>query len=239
MKNVVTTVLATLAVILGAFASSADFAVPQGGGKLPTIALVECLAAENAQASGHFCRATYDCAGNTGVLWEGLANHNGRRVTAESDPISNQRDCVLKVDDTAKVQFFTGYRPAGRTGEVVALVRSGTSAVTVAVNTMETPSPNMLEQFLFAVQYATLQDWIDYTNTTSSQCSRHGCREVGAMLSTVPATDRTRCYVEQEVASASSYVGQTLGSLARQWTDQRSRRAGYSDGFDCNELPHD
>ena len=235
MKNILA---AILAMAFAMFASAADFAVPQGGGKLPTIALVECFAAENSQASGQYCRATYDCAGDTGVLWEGLANHNGRRVTLETDPISNQRDCVLKVDDTAKVQFFTGYRPAGRTGEVVALVRSGTSAVTVAVNTMETPSPNMLEQFLFAVQYATLQDWIDYTNTTSSQCSRHGCREVGAMLTTVPATDRTRCYVEQEVARATSYVGQILGALARAWSDQRSARANLSDGYDCNELPH-
>ena len=102
-----------LAVALATFAHGADFAVPQderknpAASKLRTIAMVECLADEHTRQVGQYCRATYDCSGDTGALWEGLHAHNGRRVTRESDAISNQRDCVLKVDDAARVQFFT------------------------------------------------------------------------------------------------------------------------------------
>lgn len=218
-------------------ALGADFQVPQGGGRLPTVALVECLAGESTRNRGEYCRTTYACSDAQGVLWEGMGNHNGRRVTEATSPISNLRDCVLTIDDPATVQYFTGYRPGGLQGEVIGMVRTGRATVSVTVNTMETPSPNMLEQFLFAVQVATLQDWIDYTDTTSSKCSNHGCRASGAMLATVPATERTRCYIEQCVASeASGYLGQLTGICAETWARRESR--DYDD-YDCNELPHE
>ena len=227
--------------------AAAEFTVPQGGAKLPTIAIVSCFADEHSRAEGAYCRTTYECSPRdgatvSGTLWEGLRYHNSRRVTLETDAFAHQRSCVLDIEDAAQVQFFTGYRPAGFNGDVVAMVRSGTATVSVTVNTMETPSPNMLEQFLFAVQVATLQDWINYTNTYRdgfSPCRRHGCREAGALLTTVPATERTRCYVEQEVARASEYVGQLLGSLARSWTSQESAGITFSGDNDCNVLHDD
>ena len=105
----------------------AEVAVPQGAGRLPTVALVECLAEEDSRALGQYCRTSYECSGEAaGVLWEGLENHNGRRVTLETDAIATERDCILNIEDEAAVRFFTGYRPQGKSGDVVGLVRTGT-----------------------------------------------------------------------------------------------------------------
>ena len=233
VKNIVA---AILAVAFAMFASAADFAVPQGGGKLPTIALVECLADENAQASGQFCRATYDCAGDTGVLWQGLRSHNGRRVTLETDAIANQRDCVLKVEDAARVQFFTGYRPAGRTGEVVAMVRSGQHAASSTIGSTTIPANNMLGQFLShsAVRTATLQDWINNECDGGGHGSADGCRTGGQYIEGVPATAKTFCYVEASITFRPSNRSQWLASLADDW---RRQGENYSSVYrQCNAL---
>ena len=63
----------------------------------------------------------------SGILWEGLEYHNGRRVTLASDPIATQRDCVLTIGDDAIVSYFTAYRPEGPGGEVVGIVKAGNS----------------------------------------------------------------------------------------------------------------
>lgn len=119
-----------LMVSIGVGAAAADgLAVPQGGGKLPTIALVECLAAEGSRSSGQYCRATYECSPQDGAhvggtLWEGLTYHDGRRVTLETDDIAVQRKCTLSIEDPADVWFYTGYRPGGKTGKVVGMTRA-------------------------------------------------------------------------------------------------------------------
>ncbi|MDE0193486.1 MAG: hypothetical protein OXQ90_19200 [Gammaproteobacteria bacterium] len=95
-------------------ASAAEFEVPQGGGKLPTIALVECLADDGIRSEGEYCRTVYECSPErdgtkvSGTMWEGLTYHDGCRVTLESDDIAFRRSCVLTVDDDAKVSYFTG-----------------------------------------------------------------------------------------------------------------------------------
>lgn len=105
-----------------------EFAVPQGGETLRTIALVECLADDGTRGAGQYCRTTYTCAGRdgrytSGTLWEGLTYADGRRVTLESDQIAFERECVLTVEDSAEVSFYTGYRGRGGQG-VVGFVRS-------------------------------------------------------------------------------------------------------------------
>lgn len=110
---------------------AASFDVPQGGGKLPTIALVECLAAEGSRVSGTYCAMDWECSAEDGSreadnLWEGLEYHDGRRVTSVSDPIATRRDCVLTIGDDATVSYYTAFRPKGPGGEVVGIVKAGT-----------------------------------------------------------------------------------------------------------------
>ena len=88
-------------------AQGANFAVPQGkgGGVLPTIALVECMADENTRPAGQYCQAAYFCTGGEGGkgrLWQGLSSHNSSALTL----VPSQTDCVLKVGDPARVRFL-------------------------------------------------------------------------------------------------------------------------------------
>ena len=243
------TTLALFAAILAVASTADDFNVPQGGGKLPTIALVSCLAAEDAHALGQFCRTTYRCAGGAGqaadegVLWEGLRYHNGRRVTLESDAIANGRGCVLDIEDPAVVQFFTGYRPLGPNGEVVAFVRSGRAASSSAQVDLTTPPNNMLGQFLHAVQAATLEEWIDRVNakpiTTFGDCDNQGCDRSGRMLEGTTATGKTLCYVQQRIG-ANIGDALVLRYLAEDWATRIPASYRY-DGtpvdnkLDCND----
>ena len=103
------------------FAETTTIKVPQGTGVFPTIGQVKCL---EELGSGRFCAATYECADDSGELWGDLANHNGRRAIGATAPVANQRDCVITVDGKASVRWLTGYRPAGREGELVGLTTS-------------------------------------------------------------------------------------------------------------------
>ena len=101
--------------------------VPQGGGRLPTIAMIECLAQDGGRNEGEYCRTTYECSDGEnrveGVLVEGMTYHNGRRVTLATDPIATQRSCTINVQDGARVSFFSAYSPSGAGGELVGLSR--------------------------------------------------------------------------------------------------------------------
>lgn len=149
--------------------SAGEFEVPQGGGKLPMIALVECLAQEGSRTEGQYCRTTYECTPQrdgtevSGTLWEGLMYSDGRRLTLESDDISVERSCVLTVDDDAKVSYYTDYRPEGKTGEVVAFTRAGSVTATLTIGSTTIPADNMLGQFLShpAVRADTLDEWVE------------------------------------------------------------------------------
>ena len=104
------------------YAQPTTIEVPQGSGVFPTIGQVNCL---EEIGSGRLCAATYECSsGDAGALWGDLANHNGRRAIGATSPVATQRDCVVTVDGKAAVRWFSGYRPDGRTGEVVGLTAS-------------------------------------------------------------------------------------------------------------------
>ena len=103
------------------FAETTTIEVPQGTGVFPTIGQIKCL---EELGSGRFCAATYHCSDDSGELWGDLGNHNGRRAIGATSPVANQRDCVITVDGKASARWLTGYRPDGRTGELVGLTTS-------------------------------------------------------------------------------------------------------------------
>lgn len=104
------------------YAQTTTIEVPQGSGVFPTIGQVNCL---EESGSGRYCAATYECSGGvSGVLWDDLANHDGRRAIGATSPVANGRDCVITVDGSAAVRWLTGYRPSGRAGELVDLTNS-------------------------------------------------------------------------------------------------------------------
>ena len=116
----IATVLATLAVLLGAsaFAQETTIEVPQGSGVFPTVGQVNCL---EELGSGRLCAATYECSGESGRLWGDFANHDGRRAIGADSPVARGRDCTVTVDGRAAVQWLIAYSPAGRDGELVGL----------------------------------------------------------------------------------------------------------------------
>ena len=214
-------------------ALAAEFPVPQGGGKLPTIALVSCLAEEGSQAEGYYCRTTYECSPQrdgtlvSGTLWEGLLYHDGRRVTLESNAIAVQRNCVLNVEDNAKVSYFTGYRPGGRTGDVVAFTRAGTSIATNTIGSTTIPPDNMLGQFLshHSVRVSSLEEWIADERICSSRSCRERPRETstysqGLYLEGIPATEQTACYIEARIVITSGFPNLWLSYLVSDWGAQ-------------------
>ena len=228
MKHSRTASLVALAVVVAAVASAGDFDVPQGGGKLPIIALVECLAEEGSRTEGQYCRTTYQCMPQrdgtevSGTLWEGLTYHDGRRVTLESDDISVERSCVLTVDDDAKVSYFTGYRPDGKVGDVVAFTRAGSATVTLTLGSTTIPADNMLGQFLShaAVRADTLEDWINRSEGGNYCHGRTSCRTGGMYIEGIAATDKTACYVNARIVETESYPGLWLGYIVDDWDAQ-------------------
>ena len=121
------TIIATAILATAAFALGIEVDVPQGGGRLPTIAMIECLAQASGRSEGEYCRTTYECSDGEnrveGVLVEGMTYYNGRRVTLATDPIATLRSCTINVQDDARVSFFSAYSPSGGGGELVGLSR--------------------------------------------------------------------------------------------------------------------
>lgn len=195
-------------------AVAAEFEVPQGGGKLPTIALVGCLAEEGSRSEGEYCRTTYECSPMrdgtevSGTLWEGLTYHDGRRVTLGTDQIANQRSCRLTVDDDAKVTYYTAYRPDGPDGDVVAFTRTSSTTSTYTTGSFSVSPNNMLGQFLShnSVRADTLDDWVDRVcGEVEEESAQGACRRrndnAGFYLEGVAATDKTECYVETSIVN--------------------------------------
>ena len=103
-------------------AQNTTIEVPQGSGVFPTVGQVNCL---EEMGSGLLCAATWECAdGETGDLWDDMANHNGRRAVNADSPVATKRGCSIKVSGKASVRWLSGYRPAGRTGELVGVTSS-------------------------------------------------------------------------------------------------------------------
>ena len=227
--------------------------MPQGGGKLPTIALVECLAEEGSRTEAEYCRTTYECSptrdgtGVSGTLWEGLTYHDGRRVTLATDQIANQRSCKLTVEDDAKITYYTADRPDGLEGEIVAFTRIGSAASTSTIGTFTVPAANMLGPFLShnAVGTATLGEWTDSVCADIEDEGEQGrCRvqngNAGFYLEGIAATEKTACYVEAEIAYGIQQGDprrEWLGALVNTWSttqDRRRCKTSQRTGDSCN-----
>lgn len=120
MKSANLGILTGIVVIVAhANAQNTTIEVPQGSGVFPTVGQINCL---EELGSGLLCAATYECAdGEAGELWGDFANHNGRRATGADSPVATKRGCSIQVAGKASVRWLSGYRPSGRTGELVGL----------------------------------------------------------------------------------------------------------------------
>ena len=217
-------------------AIAAEFDVPQGGGRLPTIALVECLAEEHSRSTGEYCRTTYACSPTrdsaevSGTLWEGLIHHDGRRVTSGEDPIAFQHSCILTVEDDAKITYYTAYRPDGKEGEIEGFSRTRSTTRTETMGSFTVSPDNMLAQFLShnAVRANTLDDWIERVcrsvedDDEHDRC-RHGTDNAGFYIEGIPATRKTGCYVEADIVYSIQQRYQKkdwLFGLVRRWSNK-------------------
>lgn len=114
-----TTLLAFLLLAAMAHGQTTTMDVPQGSWVFPTLGQVNCL---EERGSGRLCAATYECAdGESGELWGDMVNHDGRRVIDTDSPVAVKRSCSIEVSGKASVRWLSGYRPEGRTGEVIGL----------------------------------------------------------------------------------------------------------------------
>lgn len=199
----ITTVLATLAVALGpgAFAQDTTIEVPQGSGMFPTIGQINCL---EKLGSGRYCAATYECSGGvSGELWGDLANHDGRQAIGASSPVANGRDCVITVDGSAAVRWLTGYRPSGRTGELVGLTISA-DALRPVQRVVRSAGENggSLLDYLLERYDTTLAELVDAScgHIQQGHDDHNRCmnsRLQGPLTASVyPDTELSRCVVE-------------------------------------------
>ena len=176
--------------------------VPQGSPVFPTIGQVDCL---EEVASGRLCAAAFECAdGSSGELWGDMGNPDGRRTTAPDADIALKRGCVVTVDGAAAVRWFSGFRPAGRTGPLLGvtaapaakrpLVRSAASA---------TGSDGLLLDWLidehgYDVQ-ALLDNECDHIRDEATDRRREceaSLRQRLRSLLDVASTEYTRCVAE-------------------------------------------
>ena len=218
--------LVAVTAMLAGNAQAAKFDVPQGDEKLPTIALIECLAEENSRSMDEYCYTTYSCSPARdgdgmrmpGTLWRGLPYHDSQRVTTADDDIAFGRSCVITVADDAKVTWFTGYRPDGMESEVVGIVKS-------RIETMGSYN-TMLAQFLShaTVRANTLNDWIYRICWSFSGVCHHDNRNNGSQLNSIPATQQSYCYLEYSIAHLQPRVihrAWWLHHIVEHWSSKR------------------
>ena len=192
-----------LAVPRFGFAETTTIEVPQGTGVFPTIGQIKCL---EELGSGRFCAATYECSDNSGELWGDLANHNGRRAIGAASPVANQRDCVITVDGKASARWLTGYRPAGREGELVGLTTSADALRPVVRTTGTTGTGDggrsllhyILERHDTSVAEIAELKCDDYRRETAAytECFKDRLRRTLSYVSTQDDNELTRCLVD-------------------------------------------
>ena len=186
------------------FAETTTIEVPQGTGVFPTVGQIKCL---EELGSGRFCAATYECADDSGELWGDLANHNGRRAIGATSPVANQRDCVITVDGKASVRWLTGYRPAGREGELVGLTTSAEALRPVVQTTGTDDGGRSLLHYILARHDTTLAELVavdyvacdDVRYSERTQCIERvvdrALDDINDYVGLVPNNALTQCLV--------------------------------------------
>lgn len=203
--------------------------VPQGSGVFPTVGQVDCL--EEA-GSGRDCSATYECADESGDLWDDMANHDGRRALGVDSPVARQRDCSITVDGKASVRWFVGFSPDGRDGELVGVTARHDAEPPVVTGVVEASGGN-----------GSLLDWLynEYDITPESvireECDhirdgsehdeeRHQCAWRATYhlrpLVGIESLPCTRCFVK---------LAMNRSELSREINSQHSMIAPFADWF--------
>ena len=173
--------------------------VPQGSPVFPSIAQVDCL---EEVASGSLCAATWECAdGSSGELWGDMGNPDGRRTTSAGHDVAIKRGCVVTVDGRAAVRWFSGFRPAGRTGDLLGVTTMAAAKRPVVRTTASaTGSDGLLLDWLIDEHGYDVQDMLDrecvHIRDEATEHRReceYGLRSLIGEVSGIASTEFTRC----------------------------------------------
>ena len=185
--------------------------VPQGSPVFPSIAQVDCL---EEVASGSLCAATWECAdGSSGELWGDMGNPDGRRTTSAGHDVAIKRGCVVTVDGRAAVRWFSGFRPAGRTGDLLGVTTMAAAKRPVVRTTASaTGSDGLLLDWLVA-EHIDLQgvfdrecDHIrDEAADERRECEAPLRQLVGGLLG-YASTEFTRCVANEVVEQTNRQI---------------------------------
>ena len=199
-----TTLLAALVAAQPLFANAqtTTMDVPQGSWVFPTLGQVNCL---EERGSGRLCAATWECAdGESGELWGDMFNHDGRRVIDADSPVAAKRSCSIEVSGKASVRWLSGYRPDGRTGEVIGLTSFGEALRPVhRVLRSATAVNGSVLDYVLERYDVTLVQFIDDEcghiqegHEDRTRCEGDHLQQVAMRIMYVGLTPFTRCVVE-------------------------------------------
>ena len=234
--------LAYLYVAPAVFAQETTIEVPQGSPVFPSIAQVDCL---EEVASGRLCAATWECAdGSAGELWGDMGNPDGRRTTSAGHDVAIKRGCVVTVDGQAAVRWFSGFRPAGRTGGLLGVTTMAAAKRPVVRSTAVGASDGLLLDWLIDEHGYDVQGLLDDEcghirdeATERRQQCESTLREDLRSLLPVASTEYTRCvgeYAVEGVSALEPHHGLTaersiLGDLLENLGTDRICRRLYGD----------
>ena len=194
--------LAAALLSLASLAQETTMEVPQGSPVFPTIGQVDCL---EEVASGRLCAAAFECAdGSSGELWGDMGNPDGRRTTAPDADIALKRGCVVTVDGRAAVRWFSGFRPAGRTGPLLGVTAAPAAKRPVVRSAASASgSGGLLLDWLIDEHGYDVQDMLDrecgHIRDEAAE-RRRECEEplrwrIGSVTG-IASTEFTRCVAE-------------------------------------------
>ena len=204
---------------VGSGARETTMAVPQGSPAFPSIGQVDCL---EEVASGRLCAATWTCAdGSSGALWGDMGNADGRRTSGADADIAIKRGCVVTVDGKAAVRWFSGFRPAGRTGPLVG-VTAAPRAMRPVVRTSVVggASDGLLLDWLIDEHGYDVQDMLDRecghirdeATEHRRECERRIRRVIGRFVG-YASTEFTRCSAERFIEQERETIHEALPAL--------------------------
>lgn len=191
--------------------------VPQGSPVFPSIAQVDCL---EEVASGRLCAATWECAdGTSGELWGDMGNPDGRRTTSAGHDVAIKRGCVVTVDGRAAVRWFSGFRPAGRTGGLLG-VTTMAAAKRPVVRSTASGTDGLLLDWLVAEHGYDVQDMLDRecghirdeATEHRRECERRIRRRIGGFVG-YASTEYTRCAAERFMEQERETIHEELPEL--------------------------
>ena len=204
---------------VGSGAQETTMVVPQGSPAFPSIGQVDCL---EEVASGRLCAASWACAdGSSGALWGDMGNPDGRRTSGADADIAIKRGCVVTVDGKAAVRWFSGFRPAGRTGPLVGVTAApGAMRPVVRTSVVGGASDGLLLDWLIDEHGYDVQDMLDRecghirdeATEHRRECERRIRRRIGSFVG-YASTEYTRCAAERFIEQERETIHEELPEL--------------------------